>query len=115
MLVSDAYMRETVIRTASSLDCTAAAASADASAAAPAADAASDDADSGATDAAQPPPLPSAASSTETPAVLTFDTHARHTRIRIFLHAFKGAVLCAAACRRPLPSPRVTTAPGTAG
>jgi hypothetical protein len=104
--VSDAYMRETVIRTASSLDCTAAPS---------AADAASDDAASGASDASHPPPLPSAASSTETPAVLTFDTHARHTRIRIFLHAFKGAVLCAAACRRPLPSPRVTTAPGTAG
>ena len=79
MLVSDAYMRETVIRTASALHCTAAA---------PA-----DDAASGATDAAHPPPPPSAASSTETPAVLTFDTHARHTRIRIFLHSFKGAVL----------------------
>jgi hypothetical protein len=106
--VSDAYMRETVIRTASSLDCTAAA-----PAAAPAADAASDDADSGATDAAQPPPLPSAASSTETPAILTFDTHARHTRIRIFLHSFKGAVLCAAACPCPcpLPSPPLSSPP----
>ena len=40
------------------------------------------------------------------PALPSFDTYASHTRIRIFLHSFKGAVLCAQpiTCVRLLPS-----------
>ncbi len=82
--MSDAYMRETVIRTASASDCIAHTSATDA-------------ASHSATDA---PPPPTAPSSSETHVVPIFETHARHTRIRLFLHSFKGAVLCATACNR---------------
>jgi hypothetical protein len=91
LLVSDAYMRETIIRPAS--DCAGSAGSAADSSAAPAAETPMH------ADAAPPNPPSNAPASTETAEASTcavtpsFDTHARHTRIRIFLHSFKGAVL----------------------
>jgi hypothetical protein len=41
----------------------------------------------------------------------TFDTHARHTRIRVFLHSFKGAVLYMRFAARIFH--RLTIRPGT--
>lgn len=103
LLVSDAYMRETIIQSAGKGQTGDSSAHADGSADAAASDVV--------VDAAHTTPS-NAASSTETSgadtvtAAPSFDTHARHTRIRVFLHSFKGAVLCVHAARPHAPPSR---------